>query len=184
MSDILAILAFLTITGLAIPALLTSWWTLFPGLVNRARRRAAYTPWKSAILGVLGLAAAAIPIGILLALPFGPAKFAGWLGLLFVLALSSMGTAGLAAHLGHRIRERSDPSISELQSFLYGAASLELAAVFPGLGWFIFLPAGLMLSTGAAIFALLRWSPGPAIEQPTGSPDGPLARAPAETASV
>ena len=97
MADISAIFFILLIIGISYPALLTAWWLLFPSTVERARLRLDRTPWQSFWLGGVVLAALLIPTVILLALPFGPAKFLGWILIALTLAFSGLGAAGLAA---------------------------------------------------------------------------------------
>jgi hypothetical protein len=98
-----------------------------------------------------------IPIVILLALPFGPAKFMGWILLGASLAISSIGTAGIAAHLGARLAKHSN--VTSLAGFVRSAVILELAAFFPVIGWlFVWIPI-ILISFGATGFALLNWTP-------------------------
>ncbi|NOH01651.1 MAG: hypothetical protein HND47_06660 [Chloroflexi bacterium] len=108
MADISAISFILLIIGIAFPAMLTAWWLLFPSLIARAQTRVEKTPWQTFWLGLILIVAAAIPIVILLALPFGPAKFIGWILLGASLAISTIGSAGIAAHLGARLSKHSD----------------------------------------------------------------------------
>ena len=164
MADISAIFFILLIIGVAYPALLTAWWLLFPSTVERARVRLERTPWHSFWLGGVVLAMIIIPILILLALPFGPAKFLGWILIALTLTFSGLGAAGLAARLGERVSRLS--TISGLGAFVRGAIILELASFFPVMGWFIFFPLATVTTLGAAAFALLRWLPksAPAVE--------------------
>ncbi|NTU56107.1 MAG: hypothetical protein HGA79_07645, partial [Anaerolineales bacterium] len=103
MADISAIFFILLIIGTAFPAMLTAWWLLFPSLVARAHSRVEKTPWSAFWLGLILIIAVTLPIVILLALPFGPAKFIGWILLGAALAISTIGAAGIAAHLGARL---------------------------------------------------------------------------------
>jgi hypothetical protein len=43
-----------------------------------------------------------------------------------------------------------------------GAVALELAAVFPLIGWFVFIPVTFIMALGAFLFALVGWMPRPA----------------------
>ena len=109
-------------------------------------------------LGLVTLIAVTIPIIILLSLPIGPAKFAGWILLAASLALSSIGSAGIAAHLGEQMK-RAGNGFAPLGGFIRGAVILELAAFFPVLGWFFLWPLALITALGATAFALLNWMP-------------------------
>ncbi len=157
MADISAIFFILLIIGVAFPAMLTAWWLLFPVVVARAQTRIEKTPWATFGMGLVVLIAVTIPIIILLALPFGPAKFMGWILIAVSLALSSIGSAGIAAHLGRRLANQSN--ISALSGFVRGTVILELAAFFPALGWFFIWPIMLIMAFGATGFALLNWMP-------------------------
>ena len=157
MADISAIFFILLIIGVAFPAMLTAWWLLFPALIARAQTRVEKTPWQTFWMGVGIVIALTIPIVILLALPFGPAKFFGWILIGASLAISSIGSAGIAAHLAARLSKQGN--VTPLSGFVRGAVILELAAFFPLIGWlFVWIPA-LIVAFGAMGFALLNWTP-------------------------
>lgn len=157
MADISAIFFVLLILAIAFPAMLTAWWLLFPAIISRAQTRVDKTPWGTFWMGLVILIAVSIPVAILLALPFGPAKFIGWLLLAAALAFSSIGSAGIAAHLGARLTQHS--GLSPLNGFIRGAVILELTAFFPVLGWFFIWPLALIMAFGATGFAFLNWMP-------------------------
>ncbi len=158
MADISAIFFILLIISVAFPCMLTGWWLLFPSLITRAQTRVEKSLARSFWLGLITLIAMTIPIVLLLALPIGPAKFAGWILLAASLALSSIGSAGIAAHLGEQMR-RAGNGFTTLGGFMRGAVILELAAFFPILGWFFLWPLALITALGATTFALLNWMP-------------------------
>jgi len=158
MADISAIFFILLIIGVAFPAMLTAWWLLFPSLIARAQIRVDKTPMQSFWMGLAIVIAIAIPVIILLALPFGPAKFIGWVLLAVALALSSIGSAGIAAHLGDQMNKAGN-TFTPLGGFIRGSIVLELAAFFPVLGWFFIWPSMLIMAFGATAFALLNWMP-------------------------
>ena len=158
MADISAIFFILLIISVAFPAMLSAWWLLFPALITRAQTRIEKSLARSFWLGLVIVIALTIPIVILLALPFGPAKFIGWILIAASLALSSIGSAGIAAHLGERMKQ-TGTSYTPLGAFIRGSVVLELAAFFPVLGWFFLLPLALITAFGATGFALLNWLP-------------------------
>jgi hypothetical protein len=158
MSDVSAIFGTLLILGIAFPGLLTALWLLFPALVERAAGRLEQTPWSTFWLGLGAVFALAIPIVALIALPFGPAKFLGWTLLAVCLAFSGVGAAGLVSRIGSRLAGCSH-GLSPAAAFVRGAIVLELAAVFPLIGWLIVIPLAVIVSLGAMLFALLRWMP-------------------------
>lgn len=157
MADISAFFFILLLIGVAFPAMLTALWLLFPALITRSQTRVDKTPMQTFWMGLVIVIAVTIPIVILLALPFGPAKFLGWILLAASLALSSIGSAGIAAHLGKRLTSQSN--ISALSGFVRGSIILELAAFFPLIGWFFVWIPMLITAFGATGFALLNWTP-------------------------
>ena len=168
MADISAFFFILLILGVAFPAMLTAWWLLFPNLIQRAQTRVEKSLGASFWLGIVVVIALVIPIIVLMALPIGPAKTLGWLLLGAALAFSSIGSAGIAAHLGERMKQTGNP-YSPLNAFVRGAVILELAAFFPLIGWlFVWIPF-LITSFGATAFALLNWMPRVRVEKETGT---------------
>lgn len=157
MADISAIFFFLLTIGIAFPAMLTAWWLLFPSLIARSQTRVEKTPWQTFWMGLVIVIALSIPILILVSLPFGLAKFLGWILLGASLALSSIGSAGLAGLIGARLSPHGN--FSALGGFVRGAVILELAAFFPLIGWlFVWIPM-LIIAFGATGFALINWMP-------------------------
>jgi hypothetical protein len=166
MADISAIFGSLLIFGIAFPGLLMTGWLLFPASVGRARARLELTPWRCFWFGLIMTVLAAIPIIILLALPFGPAKFLGWVLLFLILAVSVLGSAGIVLNMSESLMRKSNASPAV--AFLMSAIVLELAVFFPLIGWFLVFPGILVSALGATGFALLRWAPrvtpAPAVE--------------------
>ena len=165
MADISAIFFILLIIGIAFPAMLTAWWLLFPGLIMKAQTRIEKSLAASFWMGLIVTLVLGIPIFVLLALPFGPAKLIGWILLGASFVLSSIGSAGIAAHFGTRLTQQSN--LSPLSGFIRGAVILELAAFFPVIGWiFIWIPM-LITALGATAFALLNWMPSEKVDKET-----------------
>jgi len=157
MADISAIFFILLILGIALPAMLTAWWLLFPTLISRAQMRIEKSLSGTFWFGLLIVIALTVPIIVLFALPFGPAKFLGWVLLAASIAFSSIGSTGLAAHLGNRLTQKSN--VTPLGGFIRGAIVLELASFFPIIGWLFIFPILLITAFGATGFALLHWVP-------------------------
>ena len=158
MADISAIFFILLIISIAFPSMLAAWWLLFPAIITRAQTRIEKTLAQSFWLGLIVVIGVTIPIVILMALPFGPAKFLGWILLAASLALSSIGSAGIAAHLGERMKQTGN-NYTPLSAFIRGAVILELATFFPVLGWFFIWPVALIIAFGATAFACMNWMP-------------------------
>lgn len=158
MADISALFGTLILLGIGFVGMLTALWLLFPATVERARLRLEYTPWRCFWLGGVLTAVAVIPIVILLLLPMGPAQFMGWTLIAAVLAISSIGFAGIAAKMGERLAGISTNS-SPAAAFVCGALALELAMAFPIFGWVFIMPLAIVTALGATGFALLHWMP-------------------------
>ncbi len=167
MADVSAVFGILLALGLVFPGLLTAWWLLFPATVERARMRLERSPWPCFWLGGVLTAALVIPIVVLLALPLGPAKLAGWTLIFAALGIASLGAAGLAAKMAGQIERTAGPATSKLGAFVRAAVALELAAAFPLIGWVIVIPLATVTALGATAFALLRWSPARAAVSPS-----------------
>lgn len=155
MADVHAIFGTLLALGIAFPGMLFAFWLLFPRMSARSQQRLRQSTIKSFGIGILTVLVAAVPITLLLALPFGPAKFLGALLLLLTLAFAAVGAAGMAAAMGEVLIDQSGADMSPSRGFLAGAIALELAAVFPVLGWLLLLPVIFITSLGASCQALL-----------------------------
>jgi hypothetical protein len=160
MADVFAVFGTLLALGIALPGLLLSWQLLVPNVVGRAERRLAQTPWLCFFIGAGFLTGYLIPVIILFNLPWGGFKLMGFVATLGLLAFTSLGAAGLAAVMGQRLHHLGLNS-SAAGATIRGAVAMELAAVFPLIGWFIFIPVTFIVALGAALFALLGWMPRP-----------------------
>jgi fatty acid desaturase len=159
MADMYAIFGTLIALGITYPGMLTAWWLLFPENVERARQRIAKTPCKSFGFGVAAAILAAIPGVVFFTLPSQFTQVLGWIWLVIVLGLASLGAAGIAAEIGDRLNQRNEVEFTALGAFLRGAVIWELASAFPIIGWLLVIPVGLFISLGGASFAVLRWAP-------------------------
>jgi hypothetical protein len=159
MADVFAVFGTLLALGIAFPGLLTTFWLLFPARVDLASARLQKTPWSCIWMGFASLFLAAMPAFALLAMPISFAKLAGSVLIFLTLCFAAIGGAGIASLMGMRITSQGREGVPSLAAFIKGAVALELAAVFPVLGWFVILPLALVASMGAASFAFLRWGP-------------------------
>jgi hypothetical protein len=160
-ADVYAVFGTMLALGIAFPGLLTGSWLLFPEAVGRAGTRITTTPFRSFFFGVAGVLLTAILVAILNAMPFGLAKLLAVLLAFSAFGVATLGAAGLAVRLGDRLRDHASPSMSRAGAVVRGAVVLEMAAVFPLVGWFLVIPGVLLMGFGAGIFALLRWMPRP-----------------------
>jgi len=161
MADVYAVFGTLLALGIAFPGLLTGWWLLFPDAVGRARVRIGATPVRSFFFGVAAVILTAVPVGLLNAIPLGITKLAGTLIILAAFGVATLGAAAIAGEMGDRLRQQDPPGLSRAGAFVRGAVALELAAVFPIVGWFLVIPGVLLAGYGAGAFAILRWLPRP-----------------------
>jgi hypothetical protein len=155
MADVYAVFGTLIAMGIAYPGMLAAWRLLFPEMVNRAQRRITTSPWSSLGIGF----AAALPIILLsvifLSAPGGLGKFIGLIIAVFGFALASLGASGLASRMGVQLNEISGGKYSVPGAHLRGAVALELAAIFPLIGWLIVFPIATLACFGAALRALI-----------------------------
>lgn len=125
-------------------------WTalLFPAPVSRARVALAVHPVRCGLSG----AALALLLGVpglgLLQAPHGGAKLAGWMLALPLASLLIVGFAAMAQLLGEKMRGLS-PALTPLGALVRGAVTIELAAILPFVGWFLFAPLVSLTLVGA-----------------------------------
>ena len=156
MADMYAIFGSLILVGISYPALLTTWWLLFPEKVEKARVRISEKPKKSFGVGLLAGSIAAIPAVILFSLPSQFTQVLGWIWLVLTLGAASLGASGIAAEIGLRMNWRNDGNFQSLGAFIRGAAILELASAFPIIGWLLIIPVGSLISLGGAVHAIFK----------------------------
>ena len=161
MSDMLAIILILVLLGCAYPALLATLRVLFPRPVAFNQARIEQQTWRCFWSGLLAAVAIALPAVILINLPLGLLKFLGWLLLALGLGLSVFGAAGLAGLMASRMQVSQNREPAEFGTFVRAAVMIELAAIFPLLGWLVFFPISLLISLGAAMLTWLRGAPAP-----------------------
>ena len=127
---------------------------MFPRVVERAQGRIEAATWRSFGLGV----GVGIPVIIgsvfMISIPAPALRFLGALLAVFALSIASMGAAGLAGLMGSRLNEISGGRYSVPGAHVRGAVALELAAVFPFIGWLLVLPLGTLTCFGAGVRAL------------------------------
>ena len=157
MADTMAI--FFVILGLllAFPGL----WVLCRGLWPRAVARAAAVCGKGLIKPFLaGLPLTAMMIFAAAALGnLGPAgKIAAVATVCFYMMVANCGVAGLVTVVGERLAGHSGDIDSQQpwRATLRGGVALGLASLLPILGWFVILPAAVIIGCGANLLSFLR----------------------------
>ena len=163
MADVYAVFGTLLALGIAFPGLLVGFWLLFPAGVGRSQQRLERTPYRSLFFGLAAAIATALIVSLLSAVPVGLFKFLGALVALLALAIATMGAAGVTCSMAARLQDATGGATAAVGAFVRSALALELAAAFPLVGWFVVIPACLVISYGAGLFALLRWMPRPGL---------------------
>jgi hypothetical protein len=156
MADMYAIFGSLILIGLSYPALLTGWWLLFPERVERARLEISETPKKSFWIGLLAAFISSLPALLLFNLPSQFTQLLGWIWVVAVLGTASLGATGLAAEIGLRLNWKNDGQFQSLGAFIRGAVIIELASVFPVIGWLLVIPIGTLISLGGAVRTIFK----------------------------
>ena len=159
MADVYAIFGILVLLGVTYPAMLTTWWLLFPEKVEESRLRIIESPRRSFGLGVAFASVAAIPAVLFFTLPSQFIQVLGWIWVVIVLGVASLGATSIASDLGLRVNWKNDGAFLSLGAFLRGAVILELASAFPIIGWLLIIPAGTLVSIGAAVPSILSRRP-------------------------
>src|SRR5262249_34333307 len=116
-------------------------WTalLFPSPVGRARASLTGRPFRCALTGLGVTLVLGVPVLRLLPAAHGGAKLGGWVLALPLAALLIVGFAAMAQLLGERMQGLS-PALTPLGALVRGAVTIELAAILPFVGWFLFAP--------------------------------------------
>jgi hypothetical protein len=159
MADVQAVFGTLLALGIAFPGMLTAWWLLFPTHIERAGDRLENNPWRCLGIGTVALIPLVLVVSFFSALPLGLARFLGAVLGFGGLAFASLGASGIAGLMGRRLNQREGSETMSLWTFVRGAIALELAAVFPLIGWFIMIPVSIVTAFGASLLAVLNWVP-------------------------
>ncbi len=142
------ILVILSLTSLVVTVAL-----LLPNVSQKSASSLTNHPWKSLLLGILGGIPALIAIAMFRA-PVPLLKLGGVVLGLMVLAVGTIGGAGLALRLGEQIGEMSGARTS-LGSLVRGGILFSLAALFPLIGWYIIAPISALCAFGAGLQSLM-----------------------------
>lgn len=158
MADVYTVLFIMIGILLSVPAILIACNVLMPNVTERVHMRLDKTPGKCFALG--------LPVTIVFGL-FAFGNFESSIGLfqtlafitLFLLmAIGTIGGAGMARLLGARIMPQAKPN-SNIAFLLRGAIVYEFACLVPIVGWFVFAPIIGITAIGATVFSLLKWTP-------------------------
>ena len=139
-----------------------------PKLAERGRLRIELTPLASFLTGLPIVAFGGLMAAGLMG-SGGPLAAIGAAIAICIALLSLIGAAGMSLLIGRRMFGAAETI--PLKPVIMGALAYKLAALFPILGWLFLFPIELILTTGAGVFALLRWVPAqPKPHQPQAQP--------------
>ena len=154
MADTMSI--FFVILGmmLALPGLWLLCRGLWPEAVTAAADRCRKGLWFSFLAG-LPVTIMMVAVTIILFNVLGPVGKIAGVGVVCLYMLQAhTGVSGLVTSIGHRLAAPLDEQ-RPWRSTLRGGVVLELAYLLPFLGWFVILPASIVIGSGAANLALL-----------------------------
>ena len=155
MADVFTVVFILLGFFMALPSVWLLFGALWPNAVGRAQERCHRAPLKSFFLGVATAGAFTLATIILSVLNV---PFLAGLVAAFGIGFSLLGVSGLARHVGTRLPSSIDSS-SPWRVHLRGSIVLELAFLFPMLGWLLIFPLALILGSGAATMAVFSRRP-------------------------
>ncbi|HET6976949.1 MAG TPA: hypothetical protein VFI24_11535 [Pyrinomonadaceae bacterium] len=126
---------------------------LWPDAVEAAAARCAKRVWPYFLAGIpLTLVTIVLARTLFVLGPVG--KFASVAVVCFYMLQAHTGVSGLATAIGRRLPSPLDER-SPWRATLRGGIALELTYLLPILGWFVVLPASIIIGTGAINLALL-----------------------------
>jgi MFS family permease len=151
--DVNAIIAGVTITGATLWASIVGINALFPERTERATRSIREQPGRTFGVGfVSGLIAGALGIALLNS-GNGLLQLFGWVALLALGVLATIGSAGIASLLADKVTPL-DTRLSRLGSIGRAAAFMVASGFVPFIGWLGFFPMLFLMSLGAGFRAL------------------------------
>jgi hypothetical protein len=158
MGIVMGVTAVILAIGCGIVGLLV--WTalLFPRPTGRARTALVRRSLHCGLTGLGVILLLGFPALLLLQAPHGLAKLAGWALALPLAALLIVGFAAMAQLLGERMQGLS-PALTPLAALVRGAVTIELAALLPFVGWFLFAPLVGLTLLGAGAYGCFSRAP-------------------------
>jgi hypothetical protein len=150
--NLLGLVLGLIALSIGLAALLLLCELSFPNLVARTRRNAERMPIRSILIGLINCTF----FGVIAAGLLSGDQGARVLGLIVATILHSfmaVGRGAIAQRVGERLRPHDSSAVRRL---LAGAATLELAALVPLVGWFMVPALAGLLGYGALVIALVQ----------------------------
>jgi hypothetical protein len=160
LADTMAI--FFVVIGLllAFPGLWLTCRGLWPAVVETGSLVCEKSLWRPFFLGLPITGFVVFLFSILSSKKGGPGEFLALVMLSIFVFYTFLGTAGLANLIGRRLNSPWDFARPWLP-VLCGGIVLELAYLFPIVGWFLILPVTLVIGCGAATISIWRLAKAP-----------------------
>ena len=150
MAIVLSIVAFL----LSLQGLWLTCRALWPNKVIASATRCGRNPVKSMLAGVVVTLLMMVVTALAGALG-APGQVLAFGTVSLYVIFSGIGVAGLATHMGQRLSSPVDDR-RPWAATVRGGVVLNLAYLVPIVGWFVILPATVVMGAGAAALAFLR----------------------------
>lgn len=152
--DSFSIVAILMGIGFTTWALILAASLLFNGRAHAAKERYESHPWAGFGIGLVMTLTVGLLSLVLAQVPVPLFKIMGTSGLMLLLAISSLGSAGLCQLIAVRIRNL-EPTLSPYAALTRAAMLIVVAGFFPILGWFFIGPILFVTSLGIGVQALV-----------------------------
>jgi hypothetical protein len=173
MADVFTVVFVFLGLLLAMPATWLLFSAIAPRGVARAQYRARRMPVVAFFVGLGTISLFVATVAALAATSLAPLQTLAFLVAASGMAFTMYGVSGVARQIGAMLPSAIDRD-NPWRSHLRGGIVLELSFLIPVLGWFLILPATLVVGAGAATLSLLlRASP----EFQLQSAPGPLEKA-------
>ena len=127
---------------------------LWPNAVAAAAERCARRLWPSFLAGLPTTLVMIVLAKILFSVPLPAGKIAGFGVVCLFMLQAHTGVSGLATAIGRRLSSPLDEQ-SPWRATLRGGIVLDLTYLLPILGWFVVLPASIIIGSGAVNLGFL-----------------------------
>jgi hypothetical protein len=156
MADTLAI--FLSVLGmlLACPGLWLLCRGLWPQTVEQTALDCRKTLWKPFLVGIPITALIVFTVALVSKLPGSFGGISAVATVCLFITYASIGVAGLATVIGERLPSPADARCP-WKATIRGGVVLELAYLLPILGWFLLLPASIIIGAGSTTRTIIKW---------------------------
>jgi hypothetical protein len=156
MADTLAI--FLSVLGmlLACPGLWLLCRGLWPQTVEQTAHDCRKTLWKPFLVGIPITALTVFVVALISKLPGSLGGISAVATVCLFITYASTGVTGLATVIGERLPSPADTRCP-WKATIRGGVVLELSYLLPILGWFLLLPASIIIGAGATTRTIIKW---------------------------